>query len=101
MTRATHCLSCALLALAFSAHGVRAGEAPDAVTAPVPILDAVGSAYEAAKHLPADQRPAALDQVELSLAKVLRDNPDADDRLAARFLTARLLFDRGDRKSVV
>jgi TolA-binding protein len=97
-TNTTHCLRLTLLALALSARAAGAGEAPDgaAVATPVPILDAVGSAYEAAKHLPADQRPAALDQVELSLAKVLRDNPEANDRLAARFLTARLLFDRGE-----
>jgi TolA-binding protein len=73
-----------------------AAEAAPAVGEPVAVLDGVAEAYEAVRWLPADQRPAALDQTELSLAKVLRGDLDDDRRMAARFLSGRVLLDRGE-----
>jgi len=73
-----------------------AAEAAPAVGEPVAVLDGVAKAYEAVRWLPADQRPAALDQTELSLAKVLRGDLDDDRRMAARFLSGRVLLDRGE-----
>ena len=64
--------------------------------APMAMLEQVGDAYEAVRWLPVDQRPAALDQAELSLAKVMRGGLDDDRRSAARFLSGYLLFDRGE-----
>ena len=69
--------------------------APDA-GGPVALLDQVGESYEALRWLPAAERPAALDQAELSLAKVLRTDLDAERKTAARFLSGRILLERGE-----
>jgi TolA-binding protein len=89
------------LALAFGLAGRGSGApsaaADDARTAePIAELDGVAQAYEAIRWLPAEQRPQALDQTELSLAKVLRGGLDADAKAAARFLSGRILMDRGE-----
>jgi TolA-binding protein len=85
------------LALALGACGTAAaGEEPVAAGEPVAVLDGVAEAYEAVRWLPPDQRSPALDQTELSLAKVLRGHLDDERRMHARFLSGRILLDRGE-----
>jgi len=69
---------------------------PALAAEPIAELQSVAETYEAIRWLPADQRPAALDQSELALAKVLRGDMDADRKSAARFLSGRILMDRGE-----
>jgi TolA-binding protein len=90
------------LGLALTVAGATAGTAAAGGTdaaapgEPVALLDGVAEAYEAVRWLPAEQRPQALDQAELSLAKVLRGSLDEDRKMAARFLSGRILLDRGE-----
>lgn len=56
----------------------------------------IGDAFESGRLLERSARVPALESVEQSVVQVLRGDLDDDQRAAARFLWARLRFERGD-----
>ena len=87
------CLSAALLAPG-AAHAGKKQQASAPVAAPA-ALGEVGDAYEKARLLPSDQRPAALEQAAQSVEQVMRGGGGDEARDAARFLSGTIQFDLG------
>ena len=56
----------------------------------------LGDSFESARLLDAAARLPKLQAIEQSLVQVLKDDPDEQRRMAARFLSARVRWERGD-----
>jgi TolA-binding protein len=67
----------------------------DAVAA-TPSWREIGDAFESGRLLEQSARVPALGAVEQSVVQVLRGGVDDEQRAAARFLSARILFERGE-----
>jgi TolA-binding protein len=74
-----------------AAPGEGARRAPESAT---PSLQEVGNAFESSRLLAQADRMAALEQVDQSLAQVLRGGVDADRKDAARFLAGAVAAER-------
>ncbi|TMQ48519.1 MAG: tetratricopeptide repeat protein [Candidatus Eisenbacteria bacterium] len=85
----------ALLAVArapAAAAGRQSQAAPEAATP----WKEIGDAYESSRLRAEGERLPALERLQASVAQVLRGPVDDDERAAARFLSARIHWDRGE-----
>jgi TolA-binding protein len=98
MSRARVGLALLLAGAAFAAAPAgRASAAKSAApVAPSQTWREIGDAFESRRLLDDAARLSALDSLEQSLAPVLRGDLDDEQRVAVRFLSARLRFERGD-----
>jgi TolA-binding protein len=87
---AAACLSAAALAPGSAA----AAKKPASEPADAPRLTEVGDAYEKARQMTGDQRPAALESAAQSVEQVVRGG-DEDTKSAARFLAGKIQFGLG------
>lgn len=69
---------------------------PPAAIEPVTTWQAVGDAYESGRLLDAAARVPKLQSVEESLARLVKGDLDEDQKVAARFLGARIRYERKD-----
>ena len=74
----------------------RASATAKAGAEPSKSLRELGAAFESARVLDDARRLPALDAVEQSLARTLEGTQEEERRAAARFLSARIRFERGD-----
>jgi TolA-binding protein len=72
------------------------GERPGSEPSPASEWRALGDAYERSRQLRGSDRLAALDATAASLEGLVRGGDDSDLRAAARLLSARVAWDRGD-----